>query len=139
MNKKLFALLIGLMTLSLIGIVFVQAYWINNAYQTKEEQFTFNVRQILIEVASKVQLRETEDYYRLYSGLVDSLDQPDNVSVNELIYRIVNKDKNETIIFSDGIIEEDYKLSSGFFDTEFDSIQFKKITTGVLKGTYYSA
>lgn len=128
MNKKLFALLIGLMTLSLLGIVFVQGYWINNAYQTKEEQFTFNVRQVLIEVASKIQLRETEDYYRLYSGLVDSLNEPSNVKVNELIYRIVNEDKNETIIFSDGIIEEDYKLSSGFFDTEFDSIQFKKIT-----------
>lgn len=128
MNKKLFVLLIGLMTLSLLGIIFVQGYWINNAYQTKEEQFTFNVTQVLIEVASKVQLRETEDYYRLYSGLVDSLDQPDNVSMNELIYRIVNEDKNEAVIFSDGIIEEDYKLSSGFFDTEFDSVQFKKIT-----------
>ena len=128
MNKKLFALLIGLMTLSLIGIVFVQGYWINNAYQTKEEQFTFNVRQVLIEVAKQVQLRETEDYYRLYSGLVDSLKQPDNVSVSELIYRIVNEDKNETVIFSDGIIEEDYKLSSGFFDTAIDSIEFKKIT-----------
>ncbi|MBT8255524.1 MAG: HAMP domain-containing histidine kinase [Bacteroidia bacterium] len=128
MNKKLFALLIGLMTLSLLGIVFVQGYWINNAYQTKEEQFSFNVRQVLIEVARQVQLRETETYFRLYSGLVDSLDQPDNVSMNELIYRIVNQDKNETVIFADGIIEEDYKLSSGFFDTEFDSIQFKKIT-----------
>ena len=128
MNKNLFALLIGLMTLSLMGIVFVQGYWINNAYQTKEGQFTFNVRQVLIEVASQIQLRETEDYYRLYSGLVDSLEQPDNISVNELIYRIVNEDKNETVIFSDGIIEEDYKLSSGFFDTELDSIEFKKIT-----------
>ncbi|MEM7185375.1 MAG: HAMP domain-containing sensor histidine kinase [Bacteroidota bacterium] len=128
MNKKLFVLLIGLMSLSLLGIIFVQGYWINNAYQTKEEQFTFNVTQVLIEVASKIQLRETEDYYRLYSGLVDSLDQPDNVSVNELIYRIVNEDKNEAVIFSDGIIEEDYKLSSGFFDTQFDSVQFKKIT-----------
>lgn len=85
MNKKLFVLLIGLMSLSLLGIIFVQGYWINNAYRTKEEQFTFNVTQVLIEVASRIQLRETEDYYRLYSGLVDSLDQPDNVSVNELI------------------------------------------------------
>jgi len=128
MNKKLFALLIGLMSLSLLGIIFVQGYWINNAYQTKEEQFTFSVRQVLIEVASKIQLRETDDYYKLYSGLVDSINEPDNVSVTELIYRIVNEDKNETIIFSDGIIEEDYKLSSGFFDTQLDSIQFKKIT-----------
>lgn len=128
MNKKLFALLIGSMSLSLLGIIFVQGYWINNAYQTKDDQFTLSVRQILIEVARKVQLRETEEYYQLYSGLVDSLKVPDNVNVTELIYRIVNEDKNETVIFSDGIIEEDYKLSSYLFDHEIDSIQFKKIT-----------
>lgn len=128
MNKKIFALLIGFMSLSLLGIIFVQGYWIRNAYETKEEQFTFSVRQVLIEVARKIQLRETEQYYQLYSGLVDSMDVPDNVNVTELIYRIVNEDNNETVIFSDGIIEEDYKLSSYFLDTELDSIQFKKIT-----------
>ena len=128
MNKKIFALLIGFMSLSLLGIIFVQGYWIRNAYETKEEQFTFSVRQVLIEVARKIQLRETEQYYQLYSGLVDSMDVPDNVNVTELIHRIVNEDNNETVIFSDGIIEEDYKLSSYFLDTELDSIQFKKIT-----------
>ncbi len=128
MNKKIFALLIGFMSLSLLGIIFVQGYWIRNAYETKEEQFTFSVRQVLIEVARKVQLRETEQYYQLYSGLVDSLEVPDNVNVTELIYRIVNEDNNETVIFSDGIVEEDYKLSNYFLDTDLDSIQFKKIT-----------
>lgn len=128
MNKKLFALLIGSMSLALLGIIFVQGYWINNAYETKEEQFKFNVSQVLTEVSKSIKLREIEDYYRIYNGLVDSLGTPDNVGINELIYRIVNEDKNETVIFSDGIIEEDYKLSSGFFDTELDTISFKKIT-----------
>lgn len=128
MNKRLFTLLIVSMSLSLLGIIFVQGYWINNAYQAKEDQFTLSVRQVLIEVAKKVQLQETENYYNLYSGLVDSLDTPENVSVSELIYRIANENKNEIVIFSDGIIEEDYKLSSFFLDTEFDTIQFKKIT-----------
>ncbi len=128
MNKRLFYLLIGLMSLALVGIVFVQGYWIRNAFTTKEDQFTLGVRQLLIDVARQIELRETDDYYQLYSGLVDSIDTPENINVTELIYRIVNEDKNETIIFSDGIIEEDYKLSSYFFDFEFDSIAFKKIT-----------
>lgn len=128
MNKRLFTLLIVLMSLSLLGIVFVQGYWIRNAFTTKEDQFTLGVRQLLIDVARQIELRETENYYQLYSGLVDSLDTPENINVTELIYRIVNEDKNETIIFSDGIIEEDYKLSSYFFEFEFDSIAFKKIT-----------
>ena len=116
------------MSLSLLGIMFVQGYWISNAYTTKDDQFTIGVRQVLIDVARKVQLRETEDYYQLYSGLVDSIEKPENINVTELIYRIVNEDKNETVIFSYGIIEEDYKLSAYFSYVEFDSIAFKKIT-----------
>ena len=99
MSKRLFPLLIGLMSLALLGIVFVQGYWISNAFDTQEDQFTLGVRQLLIDVAKQIQLRETEDYYYLYSGLVDSIDTPENVNVTELIYRIVNEDKNETVIF----------------------------------------
>jgi two-component system phosphate regulon sensor histidine kinase PhoR len=53
MNKKLFVLLIALMSLSLLGIVFVQGYWISNAYQTKEEQFAINAKQVLLSVSKK--------------------------------------------------------------------------------------
>lgn len=128
MNKKIFVILLGAMSLALLGIMFIQGYWITNALKTKEEQFTYNVKQVLIEVATKVQLQETETYYQLYNGLIDSIDQPENVNFTELIYKIVNEEKNETIIFSDGIIEEDYKLSSVIYDSEIDSIPFKKIT-----------
>jgi len=128
MNKKLFTLLIALMSLSLLGIIFVQGYWINNSYQTKEDQFKFNVTQTLISVATQIQLREIQDYYEVYKGLVDSIETPDNVSFSELIYTTTNEKNNETYIFSDGILEEDYKLSSGILDTQIDSIEFKKIT-----------
>ncbi len=129
MNKKLFALLIALMSLSLLGIIFVQGYWIANSYQTKDDQFKINVRQILSSVAKKIQVREAEDYYNLYSGLIDSANIPDNVTMSELIYKTQNDRTKETVIFSDGILAEDYKLSSSFLDLEeTDSIQFKKLT-----------
>ena len=38
MGKKFFSILVILMSLSLIGIIFVQAYYINNILQTKKEQ-----------------------------------------------------------------------------------------------------
>src|SRR5690606_990175 len=128
MNKKLFVLLIALMSLSLLGIVFVQGYWISNAYQTKTDQFTINVKQVLISVAAEIQLREVEAYYKVYSSYVDSIEVPDNVSFTELAYRIQNKSTNETYIFTDGILEQDYKLSAGILDHDMDSIQFRKLT-----------
>ena len=128
MNKKLFTLLIALMTISLLGIIFVQGYWIANSYKNKEEQFTLNVRQVLINVSKNIQLKETEYYYDIYSGLIDTIEIPDQERFSELIYTITNNRNNETYIFSDGILEEDYKLSTSFLDLEIDSIQFKKLT-----------
>ncbi|MAN58568.1 MAG: two-component sensor histidine kinase [Flavobacteriaceae bacterium] len=128
MNKKLFALLIALMTLSLLGIIFVQGYWISNSYQTTEEQFTFNVKQSLVAVSEKVKNSEIEYYFNIYSDLADSSITSYNEKFSELIYRTTDNEKNETFIFSDGILEQDYKLSSGFFDTGVDSIPFKKLT-----------
>ncbi|TXD68006.1 HAMP domain-containing histidine kinase [Aequorivita lipolytica] len=122
-------MLIALMSLSLLGIVFVQGYWISNAYQTKAEQFTINSKQVLLSVAKEIQLRENEAYYQVYSAYVDSIQIPDNQSFTELAYRIQNKETNETFIFTDGILEQDYKLSSGIFDSEMDSVQFRKLTS----------
>ena len=116
------------MSLSLLGIIFVQGYWISTSYQTKEDQFTFNIRQSLISVSKEIQLQELDYYYKLYSDIIDSVQTPDNVGFKELIYTTRDEKNNETYVFSNGILEEDYKLSSVFLDTEFDTIQFRKLT-----------
>lgn len=128
MNKKLFGILIALMTLSLLGIISVQAYWILNAYKTKEEQFTINVRQVLLASSKKIQQIETDHYYALFSAVADNEVEPDNVNLSELMYTIRNEDNTETYTFLDGVLEENYKLNSDFLDTTTDSIEFKKVT-----------
>jgi two-component system phosphate regulon sensor histidine kinase PhoR len=129
MNNKLFSILIILMTLSLLGIIFVQGYWIKNSYQNREDQFTLNVRQLLISVSKEIQLEEIEKYYNVYNSIIDTIEVPDQASFNELIYTITNDRNDETYIFSDGVLEENYKLSTSALDLDMDSIQFKKITS----------
>ena len=129
MNNKLFSLLIVLMSLSLLGIIFVQGYWIKNSYQNREDQFTLNIRQVLISVSKEIQLEEIEKYYQVYNSIIDTVQVPDQVSFSELIYTITNERKDEIYIFSDGVLEENYKLSSSALDLDMDSIQFKKITS----------
>ena len=58
MNKRIFLALVILMSLSLIGIILVQAYYINNSLRNTEEQFNFNVRKALSFV-SKARKRTT--------------------------------------------------------------------------------
>ena len=129
MKNKLFSFLIALMTLSLLGIMFVQGYWIKNSYENREEQFTLNVKQLLISVSKEIQLEEVEKYYDVFNSIIDTIQVPDQASFSELIYSITNERNEETYIFSDGVLEENYKLSTSALDLEMDSIQFKKITS----------
>ena len=129
MNTKLFSLLIALMTLSLLGIIFVQGYWIKNSYQNREDQFTLNIRQVLISVSKEIQLEEIEKYYNVYNSIIDTIQVSDQASFSELIYSITNERNDEIYIFSDGVLEENYKLSSSALNLDMDSIQFKKITS----------
>ena len=50
------------MSLSLIGIIFVQAYYINYSLETKEDQFAFNVKKILSYASNQV----TDIEYKKY-------------------------------------------------------------------------
>ena len=129
MNNKLFPLLVALMSLSLLGIMFVQGYWIKNSYETREDQFTLNVRQLLISVSKEIHIDEIEKYYNVYSSIIDTIKVPDQASFSELIYTITNDRNDETYIFSDGVLEENYKLSTSALDLNIDNIQFKKLTS----------
>ena len=129
MNNKLFSFLIVLMTLSLLGIIFVQGYWIKNSYQNREDQFTLNIRQVLISVSREIQLEEIEKYYNVYNSIIDTIEVPDQASFSELIYSTTNERNDEIYIFSDGVLEENYKFSPISLDLDMDSIQFKKITS----------
>ena len=47
MNKRLYIVVIVLTTLSLIGIVVIQGYWIKSAIDNKEDTFTYSIQQVL--------------------------------------------------------------------------------------------
>jgi two-component system phosphate regulon sensor histidine kinase PhoR len=117
------------MALSLLGIIFVQWYWISNSYDNKETQFISNVRQVLVNTSEEIELKEIEKYYTIYSDILSEAGTPESISISELIYKINTDKTNDSFIFSDGILEEDYKISTSFLDTDIDSIVFKKVTS----------
>ncbi len=115
MNKKLFVLLVVLMSLSLVGIIFVQGFWIKKSVEDKEEQFSNAVSQILGKITDKVEQRERRDYYDRYF-LQDTLGEPVEKSLKNIFF--INKDLNTNIttLYSHGILEESYDIASTFFD-----------------------
>ena len=129
MNKKLFVSLVIVMSISLIGIIFVQSYWINTSIENREEQFALNVKQILASSSEKIQKQERKSYFFKLQKLIDSLGQlPDQTVISEL--NVVQKDDktNETFIFRSGIVELNHKIpSNDFFENpENDTITVKR-------------
>ncbi|MFT5891143.1 MAG: two-component system phosphate regulon sensor histidine kinase PhoR, partial [Dokdonia sp.] len=126
MNKKLFYALITLMSLSLIGIIFVQGYWILESVRAKRDQFSFNAKRAVIKVAEKVQEREFEEYYYYVESIIDSIGIPDDLTLDE--YFLIDEDPITKDVFlqRNGILQQDFKLSAPAFDRDMDSIEFKR-------------
>ncbi|WP_430907814.1 sensor histidine kinase [Maribacter sp. 2-571] len=115
MNKRLFVLLVILMSLSLIGIIFVQVFWIKKSVEDKEEQFSNAVSQVLLKVTDKVEERERRDYYDRYLSQ-DSLGAPTSTKLRNIFFIDRDINSNEILFYSHGILEENYNIASTFFD-----------------------
>jgi len=130
MNKLFFRLLVLLMSLSLIGIILVQVYWFNTSFKNNDEQFKFHVKQVIGNVADKIQKQETYSFYDKINHYKDSTGKvPEKDDILEFYYVQKNPRTNKTIIYSNSIISEDYNISPTFFDKKFDSEKFKSFSS----------
>jgi two-component system phosphate regulon sensor histidine kinase PhoR len=126
MNRLFFRLLVVLMSLSLIGIILVQVYWFNSSFKNNDDQFRFHVKQIIGDVAEKLNSQEEYSFLSQYSKLRDSIGkEPLKSDLMNVYFLQQNKSTNEMIVYSNSIISEDL---STFFDKKLDSVSGKSFT-----------
>ena len=134
MKKISFSLLIFLMTAALIGIILVQSFWIKTTIDTKERQFSLNVNQALKSVADDIKSREMSDYLAVYQKLIDSIGSPKESQLTSVFqYVDRNQNTNKTYIYSQGILEDDYNITSNLIepisDDSLSIIDYTKLKT----------
>lgn len=131
MNKRLFVLLVILMSLSLIGIIFVQGFWIKQSVEDKEEGFSRIVSEALITVTDKIAKRETRDYFDRYLRVKDSIGEPISGKIGTFMYVEQDLNSNEIELYQHGVLEEDYNIASTFFDngSGFDTTTIKNYSS----------
>jgi two-component system, OmpR family, phosphate regulon sensor histidine kinase PhoR len=128
MNKKRFRLLVFLMSLSLIGIIVVQLYWISSSLDQSEEQFKFHVQQVIGNVAEKINSEELKSFIVEFNKIKDSTGKtPDSSVLREIFFYEKDAKTNETIIYTNTIIAENYGITGSFFDKNADSIKIRNI------------
>jgi len=125
MGKRIFILIIILMSISLIGIITVQVFWIKNTIQITEQQFTSNVRFALAKVSEDIRQREFDEFYEKYADNYKEGDLVKGSDVRNFIFEKIDTINNERFTYSQSIIEQNYKVPAEFFDN--DSINFSEI------------
>lgn len=130
MNKLFFRFLVLLMSLSLIGIILVQVYWFNSSFKNNDEQFGYHVKQVIGNVAEKLEKREAFSFYNKYNHYKDSTGKiPERNDLSEFYYVQKNPKTNKTIVYSNSIISEDYNISADLFSKKFGSERFKNFNS----------
>lgn len=127
MSKKLFVLLVMLMSFSLVGIIFVQAYYIVNTVENEEEQFTFNVKKALTYTSNRVAETEYNKYLYELNQLLAKGELPDTTALRSITVYKQDDNTNQIIIYNTGILEENFKIPS-LIDISLDSLNFSKFT-----------
>lgn len=117
------------MSLSLIGIILVQVYWFNTSFRNNDEQFRFHVTQVINNVADQVQQAEVNLFLQKYRMLRDSIGkEPQKSDFIEFGYYQRDTRTNETIVYSNSILSEEYNIFPSFFDKKSDSVRLKSFS-----------
>ncbi|HBK71885.1 MAG TPA: two-component sensor histidine kinase [Flavobacteriaceae bacterium] len=123
MSKRIFVLLIILMSIALIGIISVQIYWINSSIDIRDKQFTNDVKFALANVSENIQEREINEYYKKYKPIIDSVSQLNGLRKKDFYFQQIDTINNEIFSFRQSILERNYKSSIPLFEN--DSLTFK--------------
>lgn len=122
MNKYRFQFLVVIMSLSLLGIILIQLYWINTTYENNEKQFKYTINQVLGNVAEKIQSKEKFDFYRNLQDYKNATGKtPNKKDIKEIFYIERDSRTNDEIIYSNKVYLEDFSLKGSIFDTEAHS------------------
>ena len=135
MSKNIFILLLCLMSISLAGIIFIQSYFIVKNYEENDKQFSSNIKYALTETVSEIEKIEFKKYVSKFTELIASGSTIDTTSIKNLY--VINEipERRETIIYKNGIIEENIiipKISSksDYYSliTESENIEIKRLS-----------
>jgi two-component system phosphate regulon sensor histidine kinase PhoR len=107
MNKNAIWGIIGLMSVALLGIVIMQAYWINQSLRASNEQFDKNVYSALNQVAAKLEYEEV--YATTSSFLAPSL-QSFSRGMQQQLYAQVDGEKGTNFVFYSNIPSDSFLI-----------------------------
>lgn len=136
MSKKLFILLIVLMSLSLIGIIFVQSFFINNSIENEKKNFTLSVTRALSLTSNSIAESEYRDYLQKLRPYLNNENKANSSIIKELFIATEDDINDKKIVHFNTVFEELYKVPSMFDEIDADSFSVSKLFSARVTDTY---
>ena len=127
MGKKMFVLIVVLMSISLIGIIAVQLYWINNAVESKKEQFKNDVQKSLGRVAERINSKEKDLFEKKFQGILSQKILANDAEIKSMFFQEIDTVNKQKISFGSTILEENFEIPVDFLSN--DTIIYKRVTS----------
>lgn len=126
MGKKTFILTVALMSISLLGIITIQLYWIDNAIESKEAQFKNDVQKSLGSISERINEKEEFTLEKKYEGIIENKILADEAQIKNFLFQEIDTTTNQKFTYGGTILEESFKMPVDFLDN--DSIIIKRVT-----------
>ncbi len=118
MSRKFFILIVVLMSISLIGIIAVQVYWINDALESKKKQFENNVTIALAKVSEVIRAREVNEFLREYKKFFENNRYRNDAEVTSFLWEQIDTARKVKFTFGSTILEENFEIPPGFLNDD---------------------
>ena len=117
------------MTISLLWLILLQLYFIGETYSNESKQFSFNVKRAISKTVEELEANEINSYYDLNNlyklNEIDlSKNKLDTTALKEIVVYNNNKETNETIIYRNGILAQNFTVPNLMTDG-IDSLDLK--------------
>ena len=122
----MFVFIVALMTISLVGIIVVQLYWINNALESKEAQFKNDVQKSLGSISERINEKEAFSLEKKYEGILENKILADEAQIKNFLFQEIDTTAKQKFSYGGTILEESFKMPVDFLDN--DTIIIKRVT-----------
>lgn len=112
MNKNGLFVIITLMTVALVGSILVQGYWIKLSLQSRSEELSTAMIDVMEHAADVIEERERNDYYSKLAVLIDSVGAPKSTQIRNFFFVDRSLTNDEIIFYSHGILEQGYDVAT---------------------------
>jgi len=127
MGKKIFVLIVALMSVSLIGIVTVQVYWISNAVEANQKQFKNDVKISLARVSEEVSENEYADFYRKIKPILDTATIANSTQLHNFVLQQLDTTGKQIFSYSLTQVSQNFEIPTGFLASDSIEVVVQRI------------